>query len=310
MIHIIISSYNEPKSTAQAVRKFLNQTPQINQEYEIIVSDPFPEVEKYIKEQFKDYPQIRYEWDPDEGKSYALNLILQKLYKEDKNDIIIMTDGDVFVSENAVKEILKHFQNPNIGVVCGRPVPMNKRDNMYGYWAHLLFYGAHKARKKRFLKQDFFECSGYLWGIRNGVINSFPTKVSEDAIVPPIFWDKGYKIAYAENAKVFVLNTSNFKDWMIQRKRNVKGHEILNKLFPNILINPPRRTKTFLNEINEGLFLALLYPTNLKELCWSIKLLFARLYLWLSGFCELHLKKQEYKDGWRENITESTRPLD
>lgn len=310
MIHIIISSYNEPKATAEAVRKFLNQEPQISGEYEIIISDPFPEVEKYIKEQFADYPQVRYSWDPDEGKSYALNLLFQKLYKEDKEDIIILTDGDVFVSENAVEEILRQFQDSSIGVVCGRPMPIDKRDNKYGYWANLLLHGAHTARKRRFLKGQFFECSGYLWAIRNGIIKGFPTEASEDSIVPPMFWDKGYKIAYAENAKVYVLNPSNWKDWMLQKKRNVKGHESLDKVLPKLIDNVPPRTKTFLNEIKEGFFLALFYPENIREFLWTMQLLFARLYLWLSGFYEIHFKKKKYKDGWRENITESTKPMD
>ena len=47
MIHIIVTSYNEPKATLRAVKSLLNQN--IKEEYKIIVVDPFPEIEKFLQ---------------------------------------------------------------------------------------------------------------------------------------------------------------------------------------------------------------------------------------------------------------------
>jgi predicted phosphatase len=47
MIDIIITSYNEPKSTLRAVKAFLNQ--KIKQKFRITVVDPFPEVGEFLE---------------------------------------------------------------------------------------------------------------------------------------------------------------------------------------------------------------------------------------------------------------------
>jgi len=299
MIDIIITSYNEPKSTLRAVQAFLKQP--IPQEFRIIVCDPFPQVKEFLKQNIKD-KRVGFFLDPGEGKSYALNLLFEKL-KGNKDDIFIFTDGDVHVSENAVESILKEFENPEIGAVTGKPVSIDERSNKFGYWSHLLFSGIHKVRKKLASRQDFFECSGYLFAIRKGIINDFPLDASEDSIIPYLFWQKGYKIAYAENAEVYVKNPENLEDWKAQKIRNIKGHENLSKLYPEM-----PRTKSFWNEIRHGAFFALAYPRSFREFGWTMQLYKARLDIYKEAFREM--ESQVYSDGWREKEISSTRTLD
>lgn len=303
MIHIIITAYGEPKSTENAVNAFLNQD--IRENYEIIVCDPFDDVEKYINERFNGNKKVRYYKDPDEGKSYALNLILNQIYSENKEDIIIFTDGDVYVGENSVNEILNAFKDKEIGAVCGRIVSLNSRDNIFGYWSHLLLDGANKTRKHLTTNRKFTECHGYLFAIRNGILKEFPEGASEDAVIPTLLWKKNYKIGYVENAEVYVLNPSNSKEWLSQKKRNIKGHEALKRIFSNK--DAPPRTKSFFNEIKFGLGHALTYPRSLKEIFWTFCLFYYRLKVWKMAYGELRNNKP-YKDGWREdeNLT-STR---
>ena len=162
MINIIITSYKEPKATLKAVKVFLNQLKSTDYEFRIIVCDPFPEVKEFLKQNLKD-KQVGFFLDPGEGKSYALNLLIDKLHTNNKNDIFIFTDGDVFVSENAVKEILKQFEDPEIGCVTGKPVSLDNRSTKYGSWSHFLFSGIDRVRKKSHSDSKFFECSGYLF---------------------------------------------------------------------------------------------------------------------------------------------------
>ena len=111
------------------------------------------------------------------------------------------------------------------------------------------------------IKQEFFECSGYLFAIRNGILREFPEKASEDAVIPALIWKKGYKIAYTDEAKVYVRSPSDLKEWMDQKKRNIKGHESLN----NVIKEGAPRTKSFGNEIKFGFLHALTYPRSLKQ---------------------------------------------
>lgn len=301
MITIIITSFNEPKATLRAVQSFLKQ--KINKDFEIIVVDPFPEVENFLKKNIDD-TRLKFFLDTGEGKSYALNTLFQEYGSSNKNDIFILSDGDVYVSENSVSEILNKFKYQKVGCVTGKPVSIDGRNTKYGYWSHFLFSGIDKARKKIAKEKKFFECSGYLFAIRKGIILDFPLETSEDSIVPYLFWKKGYQIAYAEKAEVYVKNPSNWKDWLAQKVRNIKAHEKLNKIAPDL-----PRTKSFWNEIKHGWFFLFLYPKNIKEIFWTIEIYLARLYIYFKAFKELKQRK-EYKDGWREKEIKSTRPLD
>lgn len=297
MIHIIITAYGQPKSTEKAVQYFLDQD--IKENYDIIVSDPFEDVKGYITKKFSKHKQVKFIMDEGEGKAYALNILINKFYSNNKNDIFIFTDGDVYVDKNSVMAIIEAFKDPDVGVVCAKPVTINKKDNMLGYWSHLLFDGADKVRSKLSRSNMFFECSGYLFAIRNGVIMEFPIEASEDSIIPFLFYRKGYKIRYVPEAMVYIKNPTNLKEWLAQRKRNIKGHEALSKIV--VWKEAPPRTKTFFNEIKEGFFFALFYPRRVKEVLWTFVLFFMRLYVWLSSFYELRVHKKQYKDGWRED---------
>ncbi len=301
MIDIIITSYNEPKSTLRAVNTFLKQD--TKEQFRIIICDPFEEVKEFIKKEIKDN-RVGFFLDPGEGKSYALNLLFEKLKSESKDDIFILTDGDVYVSDNAINEISDAFRNSEIGCVTGKPTPVDERNNKFGYWSHLLFSGVHKVRKKLSDEKKFFECSGYLFAIRKGVINDFPLDVSEDSIIPYLFWQKGYKIKYLPSVEVYVKNPDNLKDWENQKIRNIKGHENLSKLFPEM-----PRTKTFWNEIKYGLFHTLFYPKNFKEFSWTLNLFKSRYKIYNKAFKDLN-KKDTYSDGWRETEINSTKMLD
>jgi poly-beta-1,6-N-acetyl-D-glucosamine synthase len=301
MIHIIITSYNEPKSTLRAVNSFLKQN--FDKDFNIIVVDPFQETEKFLSKNIKD-KRVKFFLDPGEGKSYALNILFQENFSTNKDDLFVLTDGDVYVSENTLNTIVKTFEDPEIGCITGKPVVIDDRTNKYGYWAYLVFSGIDKARQKLSNNNKFLECSGYLFAIRNGVINDFSLDASEDAIISYLFWKKGYKIKYIPEIEVYVKNPGNWNDWLVQKIRNIKGHENLNNIAPDM-----PRTKSFWNEIKYGWYFFFIYPKNLKEFWWTIELYFARLYLYYKSFRELKTQNA-YSDGWRRNETKSTRTLD
>jgi cellulose synthase/poly-beta-1,6-N-acetylglucosamine synthase-like glycosyltransferase len=242
--------------------------------------------------------------DPGEGKSYALNLLFQEYASNNTEDIFILTDGDVYVSDNAVREIMEAFKDKQVGCVTGKPTSIDNRNSKYGYFSHLFFDGIDRVRKKLSAEKKFFECSGYLFAVRKSVILDFPLETSEDSIIPYLFWKKGYKIAYAEKAEVYVKNPSNWEDWVNQKVRNIKAHENLNKIAQDM-----PRTKSFFNEIKFGALFALTYPRSAKEFFWTIEAYFARLYIYYKAFLELK-KKKKYGDGWRETEIKSTKPLD
>ncbi|MFH1209770.1 MAG: glycosyltransferase [archaeon] len=303
MIYIIITTFKEP-NIKKAIDVIIKQKPK--EKYSLIVSAPDKETKKVVLDYTKKNSNINYFKDPGKGKSYALNLLLKKLYRTNREDIFILTDGDVYLGNNSIKEIIKKFKDKKVGVVTGRPMSQNSRNNLFGYWSHfLLDVGAHKiSRKKRYEKNEFIECTGYLFAFRNGIIQSFPLDVAEDSIIPYYFWKRGYKIAYAENALVYVKWPNNLRDWIKQKKRAANAHTKL-----TLYARDHPKVKSFSSEIIEGgikgFFDIFSYPKNIKEFFWTLLLFPTRLYIWLNLHYNLKFKKQSYKDGWER--VESTK---
>jgi len=282
MISIIITSFEDKELAERAVRAVLNQN--VKEKYEVIFVNPKKDVEEYLRKY-----KINFFRDPGRGKSYALNLVFKKV----KGDILILTDGDVFIGKNSINHIIDAFKDEKVGCVAGRVVSLNSKNNMLGYWGHLLFNaGANKIRKKLSNENKFLECTGYLFAFRN-MIKEIPLDVAEDSIIPYYFYKKGFKIKYVENAKVYVKNPTNLKDFIKQRKRTANSHVKLKKYakdFPSV--------KSFKNEVLFGSLSALGYAKNLKEFIWTIILFKVRLYIWISLFMNNIFKNKEYSDNW------------
>ena len=285
MISIVITSFKEPKTIGKAIESFINQN--TKEKYELIISSPDKETQEIVKK----YPKVKLFKDPGKGKTYALNLLLPKL----KGNIVILSDGDVYVSENSINELLKFFNDKKVGCVTGRPVSINSRDNLLGYWSHLLCYGAHRMRLKRDKKEEFLECSGYLWAFRNKLISEIPRETAEDSIVPLLLYLKGYKIKYAPLAEVYIKYPSTMHEFIEQKKRTSKAHETLIN-YTNLKKIP--RMKSLRNEITES-YTLFSFSRDIKEFFWTILLFPVRLYIWISSFFALYLKKDSKVDGWQ-----------
>ncbi len=285
-ISVVITAFKEP-NISKAIEAALNQ--KTHYDYEVVVSAPDKETISIAKRYLKD-KRLKIFNDPGKGKSYALNMIFSEL----KSDILIITDGDVHISENSVEDLANMLLDPEIGCVTGRPVPMESRQTKYGYWANFLFDSAHKIRKSAFERSSFLECSAYLLAFRKSKISRIPLDVAEDAIIPYYFWERGYKIGYAEKAQVYVKNVSNWEDWIKQKVRTSKAHETLEK-YVDTKTTP--RMKTFKTE-SSGLFWMFSYSRNFKELFWSIQLVAARFYMWMKVFIDTKLHNKHYNDSW------------
>lgn len=303
---IIITSFKEPKTIGKAIESFLNQDllkndlKKKNSDFELIISAPDNETLNVAKIYSKNDKRIKLIKDPGKGKMFALNTLFKLL--RNKGDILILSDGDVFIGKNSLKFLIEPFKDEKVGCVTGRPMSLDSKKNIFGYWSHLLCdAGAHEARLKRQKNNQLVECSGYLWAFRNNVIENFPLDVAEDAIVPIYFWKKGYKINYAPKSIVWVAYPKNLKDFIDQKKRTSKAHIQMSKY---VDFKKIKKTKTFKNEIFES-YRAFFYPNTFKELIWTLLLFPIKLYIWILVYYQILILRKNHNDGWQ--VTQSTK---
>jgi len=289
-VSIIITAWDESEATKECIKRFLEQDKLPT--FEMFVVCPDKATKKVILDYQKKYKQI---YHVHQNRKIGKNEMLIQCMNKAKGEVLIFTDGDIYVSNNTVKDIVKAFKNPKIGCITGRPISSNPKNTMMGYWSHLLLdAGAHNMRKYRAKRGEYIECSGYLFAIRNGVIKDMPLDVAEDSIIPAMFIDKGYKVGYVSKALAAVKFPDNFYDWIRQKTRCAKAHEKINDY-----VDVPKM-KSFSNELFKGAFWALDYPRNLKEFVWTLALFPARAYIWSQYYYQTKIQDSHYGETWKK----------
>ncbi len=305
MISIIITSWKEPKTIGKCIECIVDRKYSgINEDFEVIQVSPDKETleaglytAKKLHLNNKEFIQIQ---DPRKGKPSALKLA----FKKARGDIWILTDGDTYFEKNAVKYLIEPFKNSKVGGVSGRPVAMNKKSSMFGYWGHLLSDAAHHRRiitmnKKEsnyyLSNQEFFPMSGYIMAVRNFNFDIPPNVLSDDAYLSYSIRNIGKEIAYAPLAKCYVKYPTNLKDYYKQKVRSLGGFIQLKEFG---VFQKDKQSRSFLIELKYASFV-LKYATNLKEFIWSLTLFPVRLITWIKIFWErVILKKDMPKTGW------------
>jgi cellulose synthase/poly-beta-1,6-N-acetylglucosamine synthase-like glycosyltransferase len=285
MISIIITTYKEPKTIGKAIEAIIQQK---LPEHEIIVVAPDTETLSVAEKYSKKYKQIKILKDQGKGKPAALNLALKYV----KGDILIFTDGDVYIEKDSIPKLLEQFKDTKVGAVSGNVVSLDSKKTMMGYWAYVLTSVAHEIRMDNLNKNKEFFCTGYLFAIRKELFPKLPEELlSEDGYISWNVYKKGYIIKYSPDSKVYVKYPKTFKDWIIQKKRSAGGYNQIKKI-------TGQTVRSFKSE-SSGAFKLFKYVSNLKEFFWLISLFFARLYLWVVIYVDINLKKKKQKEIWK-----------
>lgn len=306
MISIIITAWKEEKTIGKALESILN--PKISDykgDLEVLIVCPDEgtwKAAKRLAEEFN-FNKIKWVKDPGKGKPPALNLAL----KEARGDVLILTDGDVYFGMNVIFTLIVHLKDKNVGGVTGRPVSIDSRKNFMGYMSHLLADAAHHKRmvtmrpdvRGRSLKivskaPGFFVMSGYILAMRNLGLTTPDDCLIEDAYFSYILHNKGYKLAYESEAKVYVKYAKNLNDWFKQKLRSVGGYV---QLWKYGVIKPDTKVRNFWREL-EYFWFPLKYAKNIREFFWSLLLYPIRLFLWMRIFYEQRIQKRSFEETW------------
>ena len=139
MISIILTAYKEPKTIGKAVEQILMNK---LDNYELIVDAPDKETLDAVKKYAKKNKHIRLIQDPGNGKPSALNIA----FKKARGNVLVLTDGDVYVGENSINFLLERLEKSGAFAVTGRPVAQESRESLFGYWAHFLLNAANEDK--------------------------------------------------------------------------------------------------------------------------------------------------------------------
>jgi len=226
MITVGIPTYNEEKVIVATINSVLSQL-SLDDEVIVVASGCTDNTVPLIQAVADKDNRVRLiTEDERKGKASALNLIIQNA----KSDIIVQTDGDVVLEQNAVDQLVKHFENPEIGGVSGRPIPVIPKENLFYDWTIMSYRKIGEVREVATKQGNFWHLSGYLLAFRKKALPSVPfAKGAVDAWMGRIIQQNGYKMVYEPEAEVLVKAPLTVKDFVAQKARVRAGYYLIPK---------------------------------------------------------------------------------
>jgi len=196
-VSILISAYNEEKVIENRVKNLLSQNYDKNLIEIIVGSDCSNDnTNEILKRLAKEYPEVKiFLFNNRRGKAGVLNEIVQYA----TNEILIFTDANTEFENNAIKNLVKHFQYSSIGGVSGRLVLIEKNFHKERgveekkYWEYETF-----IKKSEGNLGILIGANGGIFAIRKNLFSEIPTDkpVTDDFYLSLSVIKKGYKFIY------------------------------------------------------------------------------------------------------------------
>lgn len=211
-----VMAYNEEANIAQAIDSILRQDPAGERLTEVIVvasgcEDRTVEIVTSIAAR---EPRIRLiEQARREGKASAVNLFIGAA----DAPVLALVSADVRVDDGAFDMLLRHFADPGVGMVGGRPIPVNGAGTFLGHAVHLQWQ-LHDRIARRSPKL------GEMVAFRN-VVPSIPLDTPVDELsIQALVTQLGYRLVYEPRAAVYNRGPATVADFLRQRRRIYAGH--------------------------------------------------------------------------------------
>lgn len=229
-IIVATSAFNEENNIKVYIKSVLKQnTPNFKLEKILIVSDGSNDGTVQIVEKFKSKKIRIIDYKIREGKSKRLNQIFKNL----TSDLLVLFDADIIIPNNRVVEnLLKPFEDKNIGLVGGNMKPLKGRNLV----ERSINCGARiyeRLRAKGYYPSGF---DGRILAMSKKFARcvKIPEKMpGSDEFLYLIAHKLGFNTKYQKNAVVFYKSPSTIKDQIYQNTRFTASHKYIKKLFGN-----------------------------------------------------------------------------
>jgi cellulose synthase/poly-beta-1,6-N-acetylglucosamine synthase-like glycosyltransferase len=185
----------------------------------VVSSGSRDRTDEIVRELMKRFSNVDLITEPERrGRSFALSMLLRRL--NEGFDVMVYLGADALPEPGAIEKLLQKLtSDANIGLIGGRPIPLNDATTFSGWMTHLIWSAHHE------ISVHEPKVSGELCAIRAGIIyDAPPTIINDDAYLQFVVQMKGYSVAYEPGAIVLIRGPETVRDFFSQRYRWAVGH--------------------------------------------------------------------------------------
>ena len=184
------------------------------------------------------YPDVEIVFSPERrGKTAALNHGISMV----KTDLTIMSDANTMVNPEAVREIVRCFQDPQVACVAGEKRVMARHEGQAAAEGEGLYWKYESALKR--LDSELYSAmgaAGELNAIRTRFYRAMPENaLLDDFVMSMRMVDNGYKIAYSPEAYAMEYGSADLNEES-KRKRRIAAGGLQSVWWLRKMMNPLR----------------------------------------------------------------------
>ncbi|GAB3429105.1 glycosyltransferase family 2 protein [Niabella aquatica] len=214
-VALVIAAYNEAAYIEEKIKNCLELDYPKNIFDIIFVTDGSNDS---TPQKIQDHPEVKlFHKDERAGKMAAIKRVLPQL----SSDIVVFTDANTYLNKDAIKELVKHYQNPKVGAVAGEKKIMVE-EKADASSAGEGFYWKYESALKKWDYELYSNvgAAGELFSIRRRLYQPVETDtIIDDHMIAMRIAEKGYIIAY--EPKAYAMETAS-ADSREELKRKVR----------------------------------------------------------------------------------------
>lgn len=163
--------------------------------------------------------RIRLSPAPRAGKTTVLNRCIPSA----QGDIVVLSDANTIIDAQAVRQMVKHFANRDVGAVCGSLKLFNPTKQDYeesAYWRYESLIKQYEGKQGAVVGAN-----GGLYAIRRSLFEQLPPEtIVDDFVIPMRILQSGHRVVYEPLAVAHEETTEDYAKEFGRRTRIAAGN--------------------------------------------------------------------------------------
>lgn len=228
-VSLVVAAYNEASCIGQKIQNSLALDYPAERLEVLIGSDGSSDGTDDIVRAAAD-KRVKLSPGPRGGKTTVLNRCIPSA----QGEIIILSDANTHIEPDAIRKLVRHFEDPEVGAVCGKLRlynPTKKDFEESAYWSYESLIKLYEGKLG-----SVVGANGGLYAIRRKLFTQLPpSTVCDDFVIPMRILEHGYKVVYEPEAVAMEETTEDYDKEFGRRARIAAGNFQSLKLVPGLL---------------------------------------------------------------------------
>ncbi|ABB32237.1 glycosyl transferase family 2 [Geobacter metallireducens RCH3] len=234
-VTFLITAYNEEKN----IRKKLTEVLALDYPWEqlevMVASDGSTDRTDDIVREFRDQGVVLKRVEGRVGKTATQN----EAVKAATGDVIIFSDATTVYEKDAIRKLVRNYNDPEVGAVSGRYEYVNPTGAPVGTGSILFWKYENFIKSMQTRIRTISGCCGCIYSVRKAAYVPLPGDIISDLVEPLMVIRGGYRVVFEQEAVAYEETTEKSHEEFRMRIR-VITRAMRGILFARGLLNPFR----------------------------------------------------------------------